>query len=391
MLSVKEAKQLLAQHISRTTVVELLLQDALNLVLAHDVKSNIHVPPFDNSAMDGYAFQYQPKKSHFKITQNIQAGDYSKKDITSEEAARIFTGAAIPKGCDTVIQQELCTISDGNISFDISKVKKGANIRLCGSQNNKGDLVVKAGTVIRPGVIGLLASVGITTIPVFSRPSVAIIVTGNELQENGSVLEDGHIYNSNEPALNAMLRSIDINDISSSWVKDDKAWLNERVHTYLENNDILILSGGISAGDYDFVRESLNHAGVEELFYKVKQKPGKPLLIGKKKNKLIFALPGNPAAVISCFYQYVKPSILAMIGFENTFFPDAVMPLADTISKKKGLTYFMKAKKVNGTLKVLPGQDSFNLLPFADADCFMAVDEEAEHLSLGTLMEIYNI
>lgn len=390
ILSVNEAKRILSRHISKMPASEVMLLQSLNKVLAADVKANIDVPPFDNSAMDGYAFLYQQDKNRFKITQQIQAGDYSKEKLSGSEAVRIFTGAALPPGCDTVIQQELCSVSEGMVTFDMAKTKPQANIRLRGSQNVEGEVIAEAGNSVHPGTIGLLASAGVTTVTVYNIPSVGIIVTGNELQENGTRLKEGHIYNSNEPALRALVESAGIKNCNSYCVKDDKTLLNQKVEEYLAGHDVLILSGGISVGEYDFVREALHHAGVEELFYKVKQKPGKPLLVGKKDHKLIFALPGNPAAVISCFYQYVKPSLLAMIGFDNTFSPDTFMPLAQEVSVKKGLTYFMKAKKENGELKVLPGQDSFNLLPFAEANCLIAVDEETEYVPAGAIVEVYN-
>ncbi len=391
MVSVNEALQILAQQVIKMPNVDVLLSRSLNHVLSADVKSKIDVPPFDNSAMDGYAFLFQPDKNSFQISQNIQAGDYSVKTILPENAARIFTGAAIPKGCDTVIQQELCTVSNGIVSFDNSQIKKGQNIRLQGSQNKNNDIIAKTGNIIRPGNIGLLASVGVTSVSVYDIPSVGIIVTGNELQQNGTTLQPGHIYNSNEPALLALLENLGIKKYASCWVRDEKELLQKKINEYLEQHDVLILSGGISAGDYDIVRETLLSAGVKELFYKVKQKPGKPLFVGKKDNKLIFALPGNPAAVITCFYLYVKPSLLSMMGYENTFLPHAVMPIANDLYVKKGLTYFMKARKLNNQLVILPGQDSFNLLPFAEADCLFAIEESIEYVPANTLVEVYNL
>lgn len=391
MVSVNEAIQILAQQVIKMPSIDVLVSRSLNHVLSADVKSKIDVPPFHNSAMDGYAFLFQPEKKTFQVSQYIQAGDYSDKTILPENAARIFTGAALPKGCDTVIQQELCTVNNGIVSFDNSKIKQGQNIRLRGSQNKNNDIIAKTGSIIRPGSIGLFASVGVTSVSVYDIPSVGVIVTGNELQQIGTTLQPGHIYNSNEPALLALLENIGIKKYDTCWVRDEKELLQKKINEYLEQHHVLILSGGISAGDYDIVRETLLHAGVEELFYKVKQKPGKPLFAGKKDNKLIFALPGNPAAVITCFYRYVKPSLLSMMGYENTFLPNGIMPIANDLSVKKGLTYFMKAHKINNQLAVLPGQDSFNLLPFAEADCLITIDESIEFVPANSLVEVYNL
>lgn len=391
MIAVKEAKQLIDRSIVRDVSSNLSLVSATNLVLADDVPAAIDVPSFDNAAMDGYAFRYCPETYSYKISQHIQAGDPVVKGSGSGEAVRIFTGAPVPVGFDTVIQQELCSVANGVVEFDISGIKKGANVRMQGTQNRKGDIVVKAGTVIKPATIGLLASVGVTTVAVHTPPSVAFIITGNELQEAGTELQSGHIYNSNEPVLEAFITCLGIKKYCRFKVKDDPALLKEKVALCLEKFDVLILTGGISVGEYDFVQEALINKGVEALFYKVKQKPGKPLFVGKKKDKWVFALPGNPAAVITCFHQYVKPCILGMMGYRNTFEPDAVLPLSNEFHKKAGLTYFLKAKKENNTVVILNGQDSFNLLPFAEADCIVVADETVEYLPAGTLVSVYNL
>ncbi len=391
MLSVQDAKQILMKHIKKMPSKPILIQEATGRIVSADVKSNIDVPSFDNSAMDGYAFRHQSKKDSFTVVKSIQAGDYSSTEVKPNEAVRIFTGAALPPGCDTVIQQELCMITDNVVSFDFTKTHKGANTRLRGSQNKSGDVILKAGSLIRPGVVGLLASVGVTRVMVYAMPSVAVIVTGNELQENGTELKAGCIYNSNEPTLHALLKQTGIYNIQSTRVKDNAELLLEKIKSYLTSYDLLILTGGISVGDYDYVRGALKEAGVNELFYKVKQKPGKPLLVGVKDNKTIFALPGNPAAVISCFYQYVRPTILTMMGYEHAFQPSSMMPIASEISVKKGLTYFLKAKRKDGKLIILPGQDSFNLLPFAEAECLLSIDEGIEYLPANSLVEVYNL
>lgn len=171
-------------------------------------------------------FYFNPKKT-FQVSQYIQAGDYSDKTILPENAARIFTGAALPKGCDTVIQQELCTVNNGIVSFDNSKIKQGQNIRLRGSQNKNNDIIAKTGSIIRPGSIGLFASVGVTSVSVYDIPSVGVIVTGNELQQIGTTLQPGHIYNSNEPALLALLENIGIKKYDTCWVRDEKELLQK--------------------------------------------------------------------------------------------------------------------------------------------------------------------
>lgn len=368
-----------------------MLAEAMNMALSNDIYSGIDVPPFDNSSMDGYAFAFNPKIQAYNIVQNIQAGDFSNHILKCNEAARILTGAPLPAGSDTVIQQELTSVNNGTVSFNISQLQQGINVRLKGSQNKKGEIIAFAGEVVTPGMVGLLASVGVQKIFVHTPPSVGVIITGNELQNIGDDLKAGHIYNSNEPILTTYLRLLGIKEIECIHVKDKKSLLKDKVKLFLTKYDVLVSTGGISVGDYDFVHEVLLSEDVKPLFYKVKQKPGKPLFVGKKNSKWIFALPGNPASVLACFNQYVKPCLLGMMGYKNTFAPDAVMPVANKFQKDNKLTHILKAKRDFKSVQILSGQDSFNLLPFNNANCFVVIDEAIEFLSAGTLVSVYNI
>ncbi|MDD4108196.1 MAG: molybdopterin-binding protein, partial [Prolixibacteraceae bacterium] len=172
-------------------------------------------------------------------------------------------------------------------------------------------------------------------------------------------------------------------------VKDSETELEKAIENGLINSDIIILSGGISAGDYDFVKTVLERLGVKELFYKISQRPGKPLYAGKSDDKWIFALPGNPASVLTCFNQYVKPCLKFMMGHNNVWSPDLTMPLAKGYSKKRGLTFFMKAFTQNGKVYLTEGQESFNLIAFSHAVCLAELPEETDYISEGTLLNTY--
>lgn len=389
MISVQEAKQTLEANIPVLPHRPVDLHRANGLVLAEDVVALNAVPSFDNSAMDGYAIKYSTESTRYTVSNIIQAGETERIRVPDGHAARIFTGAPIPDGCDTVVQQEVCTVEGGVLTFDASAVTLGMHVRKAGGQNAAGEVLVQRGKVMTPGIIGLLASTGHAKVPVYPPPIVRVIVTGNELIEPGAPLHFGHVYNSNQPTLIALLESVNVRDVECTHVADDPQQLFDAVNDALAHSDMLILSGGISVGDYDYVQEVLSQSLVETLFYKVRQKPGKPLFAGRKGSAVVFGLPGNPASVITALYQYVKPTILRMMGHQRTFMPDGVLRLTNEVRTKRGLTHFLKAKKGNGTVCVLDGQESFNQIAFSSADCLVVVDEETEYLPVDAFVKAY--
>jgi len=389
MISVSEAKQILAENSWKLLSETRLVSDAFGYVISSNVTSPMDVPSFNNSAMDGYAFCLDERKTNFKITDSIQAGDGILHNIKSGEAARIFTGAPIPEGADTVIQQELVSVVQNEITFSEGSIQFGANVRLRGAQCKTGDVIIKAGTVITPGVVALLSSVGIYQVSVFRQPIVKVIVTGNELVNPGTPLRYGEIYNTNQPAILAYLKQLGINDAEAIHVKDNTDELRQHVSNALKNCDVLILSGGISVGEYDFVYKTLTDEGAQPLCYKIKQKPGKPMFAGKKDKVMVFALPGNPAAVITCFNQYVKPCLQYMRGYENTFSVSATLPLAHHWEKKGTMANILKAVVQNGEVIILHGQDSFNLIPFADVNAFALLHENDMVKKKGDFIEVF--
>jgi molybdopterin molybdotransferase len=263
------------------------------------------------------------------------------------------------------------------------------NLRRAGSQCEQGQLILPEGTRITPGTIGLLASLGIEEVSVFAAPQVSIILTGDEVVELGQALQPGQIYNANGPALLGYLSQLGISDAKVYKVKDDSTEVIRVIGEALTSADVLLLTGGISVGDFDFVKEGLAENGVETLFYKVKQKPGKPLLAGVKGSKLVFALPGNPASVLTCFMQYVKPSLGQWMGNPAAWEQARSYPLATNWEKQVKLTVFLKARLVAGEVEVLPGQESFNLLSFGSADGLIEINEDQQSLKEGTLVPFY--
>ncbi len=391
MISVSEARKILSDNSERGKTGIKSLNDISGLILTEDIYSPIDVPSFDNSAMDGYALAFDERQMEWELSGVIQAGDTSIHRLEKGEAMRIFTGAKMPKGADTVIQQELIVRDEntGKIFYEHDKFQIGSNVRKKGTQCKKGDLILAKGTEVTPGTIGLLASVGIAEGKVYLPPTVAYIITGDELKEIGTPLKEGEIYNSNGPMLEAFLKAVGVMEISAYKASDEKEELQRAINEALEKCDVLLLSGGISVGDYDFVKECLEAAGVQELFYRIKQRPGKPMFAGKKDKKWVFGLPGNPASVLSCFNQYVKPALRYSMGFHEVWKPDLVLPLPTDQTKKPEFTFFLKAKTDGKKVTILEGQQSFNLQAFNSANCLVELEEEDDLVKEGTLVKVY--
>ena len=389
-ISVSEAKALLIKHIPIGSTQLCPIRLSNGKVLAKNIIAPMDVPSFDNSAMDGYAIAWEDEGEIREVVGLVAAGDSELKSLQKGEAARIFTGAPIPPGADTVIQQEKIIRTGNKIQFERKDFRQGASVRLRGAQCKQGNEILKAGSLVNPGTIALLASLGIAEVEVFDLPKIALIVTGNELREIGEELNPGQIYNSSGPAIQAYLATIGVKEVQIFHVEDDFEKVILTIREALKVSDFLLLTGGISVGDFDFVKDGLSENEVEEVFYKISQRPGKPLFAGKKEGKIIFALPGNPASVLTCFLNYVKPSILQWAGHSDSWKPTQVLPLANLFTKSVNLTLFLKAKIENGKVQVLPGQESFNLLSFGQADGLAEIPLESEFLEAGMMVSFYS-
>jgi molybdopterin molybdotransferase len=388
-VAVQEAKEILKGLSLSGGKVQLPLQKALGYWTASPIYAPMQVPSFDNSGMDGYAFAWADGGDSRQLAQVVQAGTFPDFTLQPGTAVRIFTGAHVPKGADTIVQQEWVRVEGDRLFFDLEKLTQGMNLRRAGSQCEQGQLILQEGTRITPGTLGLLASLGVEEVSVFAAPQVSIILTGDEVVEVGQALEPGQIYNANGPALLGYLSQLGICEVKIYKVKDDPNEVIRVIGEALASSDVLLLTGGISVGDFDFVKEGLAENGVETLFYKVKQKPGKPLLAGLKGSQLVFALPGNPASVLTCFMQYVKPSLGQWMGNPAAWEQPSTYPLSTNWEKQVKLTVFLKARLVAGQVEVMPGQESFNLLSFGSADGLIEIGEDQQALKEGTLVSFY--
>ena len=374
MIQVAEALKIITDNSNKMPVTKIKVSKALGYVLAEAVYSPINMPPFRQSAMDGYAFTHNGL-TQFEVVNTSQAGDYVDGKIEQNQAVRIFTGAFVPDDTDTVVMQEHTSVNDNLLQ--IEKMPAAcANVREKGEQIKKGELVFDVNTVITPAAIGFLACLGITKIKVYEKPKVAILVTGNELVPAGKKLPKGKIYESNSLMIEAALKTIGIKKATVFKVKDSLKKTIKAVESCLANFDVVLISGGISVGDYDYVKEALLKNGVTELFYKINQKPGKPLFFGRKENKIVFALPGNPASSLTCFYVYALPALKKIMGFEAIHLPEMKRKINTAFKNTSGKTLFLKALYEDEKVTVLDSQSSAMLNTFAVANSLIVVPHD---------------
>ena len=388
MITVEEALKRLATHINSTTKpVKKLVINATGFVLSEDVYSPINMPPFRQSAMDGYALCLH-NDVNYTVIDEVKAGDGHHPLIKAGEAVRIFTGSPVPDTANTVIMQEKVT-RDGDQLKVTHSVSVNENIRPLGEQIQKGELALKKGTKLSPAAVGYLTTLGIAEVAVFSKPSIAIITTGDELINVGQPLDYGKIYESNSWMLQSALQSLNYNRITLKKVKDDYASTVTAIKKVLSENDVVLISGGISVGDYDFVGKALAELEVEEVFYKVKQKPGKPLFFGKKDNTAVFALPGNPASALSCFYIYVYPTLQRLSGEKDFSLNRMIVKSAAKYFKKGDRAQFLKAYLKNGKASILEGQSSAMLHTFALANVLVYMPEDVNNILIRDPVEVF--
>jgi molybdopterin molybdotransferase len=387
MISVTEAKALIQVASRALPLVRVVLQAAHGHVLAENVYSSIDMPPFPQSAMDGYAIQCEDQGRRLIIGE-VAAGQHPAFTLLPGQCVRIFTGAPVPNGADTVIQRELVQVEGDYLVIENEPIKQGTNIRKQGAEIKIGQLALGQGVLLTPGGIGFLAGLGIETVAVYPKPKCAIIVTGNELQAAGQPLEYGQVYESNSITLLAVLRTMGINDITIYRASDVLEDVVEQLQNALASSDLILLTGGISVGDYDFVLEATQICGVSQIFHKVKQKPGKPLFFGTKSDKLVFGLPGNPASVLTCFYEYV---VLAVQGLtqQPPLYPVFTSAIAAAYTKPKGLTHFLKGWFDGQKVVPLGAQESFKLSSFARSNCLIVIGEDGLGAEEGSLVEVH--
>lgn len=383
MISFEEAQELLLDNISLcSTTEQISLSNALHRTVAKDIISPISMPPFNQSAMDGYAICISSTETSYSVIGEIKAGDPAKITLNKGQAVRIFTGAQVPDTAQAVIPQENVTVSGNHIHIN-TPIIENANIRPLSEQIKQGDIALRKGTKLNPAAIGYLASLGITEVTVFKKVTVTVIVTGNELITPGTKLPEGSIYESNSIMLKTALEASKNVSCTISKVKDNLNATIDTIDKAIASSDIVILTGGISVGDYDFVSLALEKLLVKKIFYKVKQKPGKPLFFGKKGEVAIFALPGNPAAALTCYYNYVYTYIHKSLGNKTEPLSIAFLPSLSNYQKKGTRAQFLKAYYDNTGVTILEGQSSAMLNTYALSNAFVYINESKTSITKG--------
>ncbi|MEM8487510.1 MAG: gephyrin-like molybdotransferase Glp [Bacteroidota bacterium] len=315
-IPVDQARAMITNILVRQPVVTVPFEEALGMTLAEDIVSRDAIPPFANSAMDGYAVR-SADMAELPVTlreiDQIPAGVVSQNVITSGTCMKIMTGAAFPEGADAVAPIEWVDATVGDaVTFNRAPTS-GQHVRPAGQDVSEGALVFNAGQLITPPVIGMLATLGYSSIDVYKPPVCAVIATGDELVAPGEPLMPGKIRNSSGAALRAQVEAAGGIGLPALLARDNRDSIATAIEKALEA-DVLIFAGGVSVGDYDLVKDVLDEFGMSLLFWKVKQRPGKPLAFGQLQGKPVFGLPGNPVSSAMCFEQYVRPALAAMLG-----------------------------------------------------------------------------
>lgn len=387
MISIDQAVKIIKTHAKTTTrTLEKSISESLGWYLSENIVSPIDMPPFRQSAMDGYAIHVH-SSNQYSVVGEVKAGDPSDPILKEGEAVRIFTGARVPSSANAIAIQEKVIVQSNKILIH-DEIKLQANIRPKGEQVLKGATALNKGTYLNAAAIGFVASLGIETINVYAKPSISIVVTGNELIAAGQPLDDGKIYESNGVMLVSALQQLGYHDVVLEKVGDNFDETLTLLKKVMDQGDLVIISGGISVGDYDYVAHALERLNVLELFYKVHQKPGKPLYFGKKKDTLIFALPGNPAATLTCFYLYVLLALEIRSG--NTLFElTRIKARSQSIFNNKfGRPQFLKAVYKQNMVRILEGQNSSMLQTFALSNALVFIPETLENIGVNDEVEV---
>lgn len=387
MISVDEAFSILNKATFYLREVEVSLHDASSFILAETLISPISMPPFRQANMDGFALALHDELT-YDIVGEIKAGDFFDWQLQPGQAMKIFTGAAVPDSAQAVIQIEKVTVNNQQLQLQ-EDVKPETNVRPLGSQIEKGTVALEKGSFLNPAAIGFLAGLGFTSVKIYAKPKVGIVITGNELVQAGQPLPSGKVYESNAIMLKVALQSAHYHHLKSYQVEDTFEETKSVLQQAIEENDVILVSGGISVGDYDFVGKALQSLTVETLFYKVNQKPGKPLFCGKLKDKMIFALPGNPAASLTCLYVYVLPTLHRISGKNSSYEPSISKPLAHDYEVNNSRSQFLKAVVIGDEVTILPHQDSSMLDSYALANALVFVDEGRYLLAKGVKVPVY--
>ncbi len=388
-LKASVAQRVILESVATLGVEPVKMERSLGRVLAEDIKANRNLPPYDVSAMDGFAVRSADVANPLatlELIEEIQAGSMPTKAVQAGQCARIMTGAPMPQGADAVIRvEDTKVVSTNNIQFAVA-VKPGNFMRPFGEHMHTGDVVLKAGTEITPGVMGVLATVKAAQFSVYRRPRVAILSTGNELEGINDPIDLSKIPDSNTYAVMAQVQALGIEPVLLGIAPDNPDELEQYLKRGLEY-DVLLVSGGTSMGEYDYVRPCIEKLGVKMIFWRVQTRPGHPLTFGKTDKTVVFGLPGYPVSSMVSFEQFVLPALRHMMGNKQLHRRTVTARLAHPVKTQPGRTEFIRVLLTHtdkGYIVNTTGtQSSGVLLSMARADGLMVVPADCMALAEG--------
>lgn len=391
LISVKKALEIILERSENFGTKEVSFINAVGSVLKEDIVADRDFPPFNRVSMDGIAISseaFNKGQREFKI-EGIQAAGSPQSTLQNKSnCIEAMTGAMLPDNTNVVVQYELLTIKKGVAKVNSEAVKEFQNIHKKGLDRRQGDILIKKDTVISPAEIGVLATVGKSKVKVARLPKVMIISTGNELVEVSKTPAEHQIRQSNVYTLVSLLEKLGIK-AETAHILDNKETLTNKIESFLNDYDVLLFSGAVSKGKFDFIPEVLNSLGVKKLFHRVKQRPGKPFWFGKKDNKTVFAFPGNPVSTFMSCLKYFYPWFQKSMRIVETK-QQAV--LAEDFYFKPELSYFLQVKleQVKGELLATPvaGRGSGDLANLADTDAFLELPDDRSNFTKGEVFPL---
>ena len=395
MLRLEEALERVLAAVPAPAPEEIPVSEACGRIAIRPIRASVDLPPFDNSAMDGYAVRASDTGSasaaslvSLRLAGRTPAGEVFSGEIRSGECVRIFTGSPMPRGSDAVVMQEdTGEAADGSIQV-LCPVKPWENVRFRAGDIKQGTAICGPGARLNAGTISLMAAAGVATVTVGRRPLAAVIATGSELQEPGDALKPGHIYESNRTGLSALALQVGAVPRALPLVPDTREATVLAIEKALGECDLLITSGGVSVGELDLVKEALSQAGGELEFWKVSMKPGRPFMFGKLRGKLVFGLPGNPVSALVTFMVLVRPALLRFQGALETGLPSQTGTLAEELRNPGERRHFFRVTMhQSGAVRSAGVQASHTLSSLAAANGLVDVPP-ATTLASGSAVKV---
>ncbi|MDQ3965673.1 MAG: molybdopterin molybdotransferase MoeA [Actinomycetota bacterium] len=393
LISHHEAVRLVLENTPRLQVVRAPLEEAQGLALAEDLRARFDSPPFDNSAVDGYALRSRDAVTGrtFRVVDEAPAGRPARKKVGEGEAIKIFTGGVVPEGADAVVMVE--NTSGWGEEFELKKaVLPGNNVRKSSEDVRKGEVILRASTEVGAPEIALAATQGYGWLPVYRRPKIVVLSTGTELVEPGARdLSPGEIFDSNSFALLAQALDAGADARRLYAASDDAGVLRAAMEEALSSADVVVTSGGVSVGEKDLVKGALLSLGVEQVFWGIKLKPGKPVFFGTREDACFFGLPGNPVSAMVCFELFVRPALMRMMGREDKRRPRIEVYFDRNVENRFGRMHAMRVRlsrtEKGWRAESVGAQGSGLVSSLTKADALALIGPESEGVRAGEPVE----